>query len=856
MAVSYRYYRLRDLAIPDTGWLEISEFQLTRAGARVAGATLSASDAPYANPLSWFDDGHTNNRCYWQASVAEAAGFWVQWDFGVATEIDGVRFAGFDTATRYPESFSVYGSNDGASWTRLVQVTGATYPGNQTYSAVYPVSAPVTYTPAAAPLRLAVSDTYTPSAAPLRLVVSQAPVAPVRITVSDTYTPAAAPLRLTVVDYPVYAPAAAPVRLTVSSTYAPPPAPLALTAVRVYRPMPAPVRLSVARRYTPLPVPLSITVTWPTYRPAPAPLRLAVSGTYRPAAPVEMRVHGRYVTRCREVVRVGGVDVSDRLTGETWIEAEEGAARVAELTLYLPAGPVSPGAYTGAPVEIDLIADYDGVEVPARLFTGLVDLPAVALARRTITLRCTDDLARRVAALDRSAIDALIPSAYHPLVQGEQDDPWEYAQARLRCAQGGVDCDAYGVPRFVPWAPAAHPLAYVDDDILDATLVELDLGERSAVTNTVRATLEWRFARLFGRRMQATFHFPEEIITTYMLVPPRQAEIVEAAAQHGWHYESGAYTYAKTQYRRGDGLVIFILHLDCVIQARVVARRHHAQTVTQRYVLEVSAPDSVAANGVLSEEISAAWASEWDSAAWEAAWADGQPTPTGWAAPAGATPCDEVAPPENFEPILDPPGIGVVHLDHAPDAPDRQAMLRALLAEAEARIQGSHRATDVRCSTLIQPALDTRHAVTLTAQGVTAAGKVRRFRHTLDPEAGSYTTEITLAVRGVGAAGLATPTPLDPPEAPAPDTTPLDGEALRPGWGVHVGGLDTSAPWDPLWGGHVANYTEGLDTSYCETGFRFAFPGVDEDYRQPIEERIPADYTLAIPADPFTLSLS
>lgn len=139
---SYRYYKLHAVTIPGGGYLEIGDFNLMASGARVAGGTLTASDTP-TNSLAYFDDGSTSQRCYWTETTAEGAGFYVQWDFGTATTVDGCRFCGFDTSTRYPSGFTISGSADGTNWTTLGTFSGIAYPGNQVFTSVLSLASPV-----------------------------------------------------------------------------------------------------------------------------------------------------------------------------------------------------------------------------------------------------------------------------------------------------------------------------------------------------------------------------------------------------------------------------------------------------------------------------------------------------------------------------------------------------------------------------------------------------------------------------------------------------------------------------------------------------------------------------------------
>ena len=87
-------------------------------------------------------------------------------------------------------------------------------------------------------------------------------------------------------------------------------------------------------------------------------------------------------------VIVAGVDWSARVTGEVTVDAEEGAARVAQLTLCLPPGPVLPLEWRRRAVTIDYIDNLG----ESRLFTGRIVDPVWNRTDRTLSCTCSDQL--------------------------------------------------------------------------------------------------------------------------------------------------------------------------------------------------------------------------------------------------------------------------------------------------------------------------------------------------------------------------------------------------------------------------------------------------------------------------------
>lgn len=142
---AHRYWRINTISVPDASYLEISEWHLYNGASRVdASATISASDTVAGGALANLQDNDTGTLAYWLSSVVEDPDFWIKWDFGTAQNVDGSKFAGHDTATRYPSGFTLQWSDDNSSWTTQNSVSGIAYPGNLTFTEIILLSEPKT----------------------------------------------------------------------------------------------------------------------------------------------------------------------------------------------------------------------------------------------------------------------------------------------------------------------------------------------------------------------------------------------------------------------------------------------------------------------------------------------------------------------------------------------------------------------------------------------------------------------------------------------------------------------------------------------------------------------------------------
>src|SRR5690606_29792222 len=104
-------------------------------------------------------------------------------------------------------------------------------------------------------------------------------------------------------------------------------------------------------------------------------------------------------------VLLGGVDVTDQLTGAVRIECAEDGDSVATCALWLGDEPVDALACAGLPVSIDFIVAGEPAS-SSRRFTGSLVQPAFDVVTRVLTCEATTRLVDTVEAMTLRDIDA------------------------------------------------------------------------------------------------------------------------------------------------------------------------------------------------------------------------------------------------------------------------------------------------------------------------------------------------------------------------------------------------------------------------------------------------------------------
>ena len=588
----------------------------------------------------------------------------------------------------------------------------------------------------------------------------------------------------------------------------------------------------------------SLTVSSPVGIPA-ASTRLVVTayGTpiaYTALAVVDTGKPASWTVRCI----IDGVDVSARIKGVATVEAAEGGARIASVTLRPVSGAVNPLDYVGREITLDFVRRISGTEVPLRVFTGRIDTPEYDLADAVLRLSCVDDLQNRVAALTREQIDLLCGGKYSAAVQGEILDNWDYAQARLSTVAASLDADANGALRVTPWDWLDLFATYGGGDILYRTSI-LRLPQRSSMVNSVEIAYTYRYPRLRQRYAVVGFSATRIDMHRQGYTYPTQQEIEAACSGSGWVQTRGIFYPAPTLIPHPTGGSVRP-RAGAIDMAIIHLTQRHGQSVSETYTIDVSAPESVEQNGRLPATLTGAGQSEFDYQVWE----------------------DDLG----MAPLLPSGG----EIDHAPDftRADSDYAIETLLDQARVKILASHRGADVSNAVPCDPRIDLDKRIRILDDDMDAAGKVRRVVHVMDMETGSATTEFSIAIFGAGGAGLITPDTLSAPAAPDPQNDTQSWPSEIPPLFVSVYG---GTPYSENLMGLLMNpehfYTvedvpDGLggyatesyenpyweDGSYPETGFRIRMPGVDDADRNPVDKQAESSYAIIIPADPFSFT--
>lgn len=536
-----------------------------------------------------------------------------------------------------------------------------------------------------------------------------------------------------------------------------------------------------------------------------------------------------------------GVDISAQLAGTATVQADEGAARVATLSIKPPSGTVLPLDYVGKTITLDYVLIIGGAPVARRLFTGWVDTPAYNPNTSILTLTCVDDLQNRVAALPRTVIDGLIGGRYSQAVQGEILDNWDYAEARLSTVAASLDADASGGMRLTPWEIAAT-WATLGSGSLRYEKSRVTYPQRSTLINKVDVSFEYRYQRLRQRYTTLGWSGTQIDMAPVGWAYPTQQDILGAASGTGWTATKAIFWPAPATVPHSSGGYI-VPGDDAIDMAVIHLTQRHSQTVTESYTLPVSAPESVALNGVNAHSLRASLESKFNGSAWESAL--------------------------DVLPLMDSGG----EQDYAPDATrgDSDYAIETLLDQARVKIMGSHRSARVGNAILLNPDLDLDKRVVVDTSLVTAGGKVCSVTHVLDFGRGSAITEFDIACFGLGGAGIITPTPLAPPPVPAEAVDTQNWTAGIPPLSVCTYGI---TPYNDNIMGLLLNPPETVFVhdipvtgsaslpnpfyvagSYPVQGFRIKMSGVNDVNRNPVEKPVTTEYEIIVPSDPITFTI-
>jgi hypothetical protein len=138
LSASARYWRITNLSVSSSGYLEISEFGFWFGAVQRTG-TFTSATGPTSGVFGNMTDGNLSTRVYWPKSDITST-WWIRVDLGTAQVVNGVKQGGFDTANRTISALTLQYSNDGTSWTTLGSASGLSYPGDNTLSPLITVT--------------------------------------------------------------------------------------------------------------------------------------------------------------------------------------------------------------------------------------------------------------------------------------------------------------------------------------------------------------------------------------------------------------------------------------------------------------------------------------------------------------------------------------------------------------------------------------------------------------------------------------------------------------------------------------------------------------------------------------------
>jgi hypothetical protein len=567
-----------------------------------------------------------------------------------------------------------------------------------------------------------------------------------------------------------------------------------------------------------------------------SPLGSAALGSYEGGAgaePVEIARGVSFVWRVS--LLVGGVDLTHLLTGGLDVDREEGAAGVAGFSLLLPPGPVVPPDWTGKPVELDYISrDRDGIVTTARLYTGVLEMPAWDSTTRILSCECSDQRQERVEALTIEQINALIPGywsadAFEPL---DGRSRWEYAEEVLSTVTASLDSSAAGVLRTTSWYATAPAFVYGPGTTLYKS-VQIDLQPQGSITNTLEIEASYRYPRLYQHNVQFGWTHPQTGGATGMgafcnWLPwstdlPSGEMVASEVSGAGLTLigRPGGTTLPPTMANPcgNDGSWVNRFP-DLFLSVVATGALRWAQSVTERYTLTMTAGNlaaTVVSRQSASFEVDDARADDWQA----------------------GTP------------------IGSGSLEDLSDEGRRVSFLSCLLRQGRATLVSAHRGTTMSWQTKTDMALgvDLSHTLRLddTAK---ATGKCRRIQHSIDLAGGRANTTLSIAVmRGGGVSDDLTP-------PAAPDTTlptitasggalstQLGGRSTNPVTGFTVDAYDD----DRL--GFSGNFSAKDDNTAEDFPRRFKVRSVEipAEYRDELQRDLGAAYRVAIPNDELEL---
>ncbi|MDT4813954.1 hypothetical protein FQZ97_469490 [compost metagenome] len=484
---------------------------------------------------------------------------------------------------------------------------------------------------------------------------------------------------------------------------------------------------------------------------------------------------------------LGGEQAADRLTRRMKIDREEGAAGVAEFSLYYPVGTPVPVDLDGVEVRIDLVSETGGETTQTRRYTGTAVEPAWDTVNRVMTITCSDQLQFRVEAMPVEAIDSLVGGWWTPDMFDAVDgrSRWDYARERLDSRPASLDVSVNGTLRVTSWFAGQPAIKFGPGSTIYQS-ISVELAQTRSATNRIELAVDYRYARLWQRNEGYTWAHPgtagHEAIQGFCSWRLDSTELPDVPMIVSATESAGLVLLANAQYHRvplttpdpcGTGASWQNEYPDLLLGATWKGGRRWTQYITERYsiVLATAAGEQEGSQIIRREstalEVEAAQAETWEDEAFTSG-------------PSGAT--------------------------DLPDDARRAAVLTCAMQRGATAVIADHRGTTVSWQVPTPLALDADLVHTLELDdGTRARSKVRRIVDEFDFDTGIAVTTISLAsMRGGGESD-----PLTVPAKPVVDA-PGAGDVGHGAMPTQLGGRLESPAYDDELDGFAGNYSNTI----------------------------------------------
>lgn len=553
-------------------------------------------------------------------------------------------------------------------------------------------------------------------------------------------------------------------------------------------------------------------------------------------------------------VYLNGADVTDQLNGVVRIEANAGAARLADFVLRPAPGAIDTQAFVKQSVEIHYLTYVGGaLQTNHRRFTGIVDDATFDPVTRLINFACTDNLQGSLEALDFDVIDDVIGGGYSSIIFSETDDGWEYAQQRLQSQTFHYDKNVFGQPRKWSWmAKETHDAVIGAGAILDGTLSHTQSTSRNVI-NQVEIEFIYRYARQWQREMKAVWKYGRSF-KDYLFLPSElpNREMFINSIDRNWWVKSVSFTKLPPSgsYETGAGETNWIINetlRDTLIFGAVATlAKRWIQDLEETYQITVKAPASIARFGVAKTSNRYAFQVRSDER-----FEDTQ----------GTVPSGNVDGPLNSS-SYQPPPVGSVQVnnDFYFDEDERDEFDAALVTAiniAKTQILASHHQNEVSVQTLLNPYIDIGQTIWIDTATISAKGTLGKLVETYDIDDGAAHSQVSINVFAPNVADQVDANIVTPDRA---DTAPL---AASPEitLGTYLAEADGNTPPDPNWRGFLGNFAGVGVNSLLAFGefrypheFRMETPPVEDELRLLKHAERDAEIVIAIPQEQLNIT--